>query len=454
MTQALDDERNGRGRQAGVSPIGSGAAATGPGEQTSFFAQFCRIVHSALVRLGAARVWLLALGHGVLFVFIYWLAFGFRLGFNFDEPPGPVVMLRFWASLAWVMGLKIVVFFAAGQYHGWWRYVTFADLVALIRASVLSLILIAAVDYYLPEPHVPRAVLLLDALLSILILGALRSSWRVFREHFWPALRPRDFHWALLVGTDHSAGILAHQIQSNSQLQYRIKGLVATNGEKAKRLGQIPILGPLGRIRQIAESCGATDVLVIAGTLPGGRLRSLIETCNQAGLHLKIIPSLEDRLDGDSRIPIRDIEINDLLRREPVQLDTAAIGRLLEGPDRHGDRGRRQHRLGDLPPGPEVQPQGPGPRRPRREPHLRHRARTRRRARLHGAVHLHRRRRPTRPDAAALRAVPPRGGLPRGRPQARAPDGGQRRRGDQEQRLRHQVRGRPGRRVRRRRASC
>jgi FlaA1/EpsC-like NDP-sugar epimerase len=330
MTQALGDGRNGRGRQAGVSPIGSGAAATGPGEQTSFFAQLCRIAHSALVRLGAARVWLLAIGHGALFVLIYWLAFGFRLGFNFDEPPGPVVMPRFWGSLAWVMGLKIVVFFAAGQYHGWWRYVTFADLVALIRASVFSLILIAAVDYYLPEPHVPRAVLLLDGLLSIVILGALRSSWRVFREHFWPALSPKHFHWALLVGTNHSAGILAHQIQSNSELEYRIKGLVATNGKKAKRLGQIPILGPLGRIRQIAESCGATDVLVISGTLPGARLRSLIETCNQAGLHLRIIPSLEDRLDGDSRIPIRDIEINDLLRREPVQLDTAAIGRLLQ----------------------------------------------------------------------------------------------------------------------------
>ena len=56
-----------------------------------------------------------------------------------------------------------------------------------------------------------------------------------------------------------------------------------------------------------------------------------METCHQAGLRLRIIPSLQDRLDGDSRIPIRDIEINDLLRREPVQLDTSAIGSLLEG---------------------------------------------------------------------------------------------------------------------------
>jgi FlaA1/EpsC-like NDP-sugar epimerase len=178
--------------------------------------------------------------------------------------------------------------------------------------------------------HIPRGVLLLDCLLTIVILGALRSSWRGFREHFWPAINTRDCRWSLLVGTDHAAGVLAHQIQSNAQLRCRIRGLVATNGEKAKRLGQIPILGSLEDIRQIAQSSAATDVLVISGTLPGERLRSLMETCNEAGLHLRIIPALEDRLHGDCRVPIRDIEINDLLRREPVRLDTAAIGRLLE----------------------------------------------------------------------------------------------------------------------------
>jgi FlaA1/EpsC-like NDP-sugar epimerase len=287
-----------------------------------------------------ARVWLLAAGHGALFVCIYWLAFGFRLGFNFDEAPGPTVMTRFWISLPWIVGLKVAVFYAARQYHGWWRYVTFADLVALVRASLVFLILAATADYFVGEPdrfplagqyeHIPRGVLLLDCLLTIVVLGALRSSWRVFREHFWPAFNPKDCRWALLVGTDHAAGVLAHQIQSTAQLRCRIRGLVATNGQQAKRLGQIPILGSLEDIRQIALSSAVTDVLVISGTLPGQRLRSLMETCNQAGLHLRIIPALEDRLRGDSRIPIRDIEINDLLRREPVRLDTAAIGRLLE----------------------------------------------------------------------------------------------------------------------------
>ena len=72
-------------------------------------------------------------------------------------------------------------------------------------------------------------------------------------------------------------------------------------------------------------------MLVVAGTLPGQRLRKLMEACETSGLNLKIIRSLEDRLDGDDHVPIRDIEINDLLGRDPVTLDTENIGKLLEG---------------------------------------------------------------------------------------------------------------------------
>ena len=83
-----------------------------------------------------------------------------------------------------------------------------------------------------------------------MFLGALRSSWRAFREHFWPAFNSKDLRWALMVGTDHAAGVLAHQIQSSAHLQFRIKGLLATNGETANRLGQIPILGSLDHVRR------------------------------------------------------------------------------------------------------------------------------------------------------------------------------------------------------------
>jgi FlaA1/EpsC-like NDP-sugar epimerase len=164
-----------------------------------------------------------------------------------------------------------------------------------------------------------------------MLLGALRGSWRLYREHFWPYFS-NNGRWALLVGTDHSNRLLAHQIQSYGELPYRIRGFLATdNSFQGTRLGQIPILGQLEDIREIAAATKSRDVLVVAGTLPGSRLRHLMNMCEGAGLELKIIRRMEDRLGGDHRIPIRDIEISDLLRRAPVQLDTRTISKLLDG---------------------------------------------------------------------------------------------------------------------------
>jgi len=284
-----------------------------------------RVVGQAMV----PRAWLLALGHFLVFAVAYWLAWLLR--FDFDIPPD--MLSSFWSSLPWAVGVQLLVFCLLGQFHGWWRYVTFTDLMALLRASAMSLFGLAAINFFFHSPfQIPRSVLILNVILIVLLLGALRASWRMFQEMSRPLLDGKDCRGALLVGTDLSNGILAHQIQSHFQLPYKIRGFLATDGAaNGTRLGQIPILGVLDDVRGIAAAHGVTDVLVVAGTLPGQRLRNLMEACEESGLNLKIIRSLEARLEGDEHVPIRDIEINDLLGRDPITLDAENIGKLLEG---------------------------------------------------------------------------------------------------------------------------
>ncbi len=279
--------------------------------------------------LASPRSWVLAAMHLAVFAAAYWLANLIR--FEFAIPPESASL--FWSSLPRVAGLQLLIFFLLGHLHGWWRYVTFADLTALLRALTVSLFVLATANFFFPlSQQIPRSVLILDWMLVVGMLGAMRASWRMFREVFRPMLNGKDCRWALLVGTDLSNGILAHQIQSYSNLPYRLRGFLATDGTAAGgHMGQIPILGKLEDVQEIAAAYRATDVLVVAGALAGQRLRGLMEACQQGGLNLKIIRSLEDRLEGDSRVPIRDIEINDLLGRDPITLDTENIGRLLEG---------------------------------------------------------------------------------------------------------------------------
>lgn len=275
------------------------------------------------------RSWFLAGMHLAIFVAAYWAAFLMRFGFDVEQKYLEIFLF----SVGWVVGIQMGIFCLLGLFHGWWRYVTFADFAFLVYASFISLCTLTTATYFIqPTYSIPRGVLGINFMLIIGMLGTLRASWRMFREVFQPMLNGSDCRFALLVGTDLPNGILAHQIQSHLHLPYRVRGFLATDDRPAGgRLGQIPILGGLADVRDIAAAYHATDVLVVAGTLPGAKLRSLMEDCEQSGLNLKIIRSLEDRLEGDNRVPIRDIEINDLLRRDPITLDTENIGKLLEG---------------------------------------------------------------------------------------------------------------------------
>lgn len=279
------------------------------------------------------RFWILAAAHFVLFGLIYWAAFLLRFDFAIS-----VDSLRtFWMTLPGLLAAKLVIFYIAGHYHGWWRYVTFSDLTALMRASIFSFVLLGAVDYFFAPGgsplHIPRGVLILDTLLSIFVLGSLRASWRLAREQFRAVIDSPDIHSALVVGTSDTVALLAHQIQSHPESQYRIRGFMETNGHLARgrRLGQIPIVGHVRDVVSLAKNLGVNHVLMLAGSLPGTALRQLMKSCDEAKIELKIIPQVQDLFGGDDQVPIRDIEISDLLRREPVVLDKEIIGQLIDG---------------------------------------------------------------------------------------------------------------------------
>ena len=101
--------------------------------------------------LACPRSWLLAFTHGVVFAGVFW--FAYLLRFDFDIPEKDLRVIS--AALIWVIGLKLLVFCLLSQFHGWWRYVTFADLTSLLRAVVVSLCVLAAANFFTRLP-IPR----------------------------------------------------------------------------------------------------------------------------------------------------------------------------------------------------------------------------------------------------------------------------------------------------------
>lgn len=275
------------------------------------------------------RIYLLLVVHACLAAACYWLAF--QLRFDFRVEPRYAAVFRL--SVLWVVAVKLAAFYQFGSFHGWWRHVTFEDLTALLRVATVSTVTIVSIDYFLiPQYQIPRSVLALDWGCMVLLFGGLRSAWRLGREGFWTLFIDDDRSPALLVGADRAGIALARQINTNRDLDYRIVGFLDENeSHHHSRLGGIPVVGGPKDVAALADKYDATHIFVVTENTFGGRLRHLAKACRKAKIRLQVIPPVTELLNGSDRLKIRDINIEDLLRREPVRLDDGAIRSMLKG---------------------------------------------------------------------------------------------------------------------------
>lgn len=277
----------------------------------------------------ARRFLLLAFVH----IVVLWMSYSaaFLLRFEFSVPND---MLTIWIrTLPWVLAVKLVVFYGCGSFHAYWRSVTLSDLVTLIQAATYSTLIIFAVDSLLLAGYeIPRVVLLLDWGVTVIALGGLRSAERIVREHPWALVAAKRRRPVLVVGTENGDEALVRQMHAQPELGYRVIGFLDKDPiNYGSRLGGIPFLGSPSDAVSISQRKQVRDIFVITGSLSGKNLRLLLAACNRASINVKMIPPIGKLLDGTYQLHVRDVDINDLLQRAPVQLDTAAIAKMIEG---------------------------------------------------------------------------------------------------------------------------
>jgi len=250
----------------------------------------------------------------------------------------------FWRTLPCVLAIKLVAASTLQGWHEWMRYVSFRDLVVLAGTLFAASISIFVCEWFFLSRlgdgfGIPLAVIILDYALSLLFIGAACSAWRFRREHFWPLvnllLRRGRYRPALLVGANRTGVVLANQIQFHPKLRYHVVGFLdADERLHGTRFGGLLVRGRLDDVANVAQQCGAKDVFVLDGSLSGRILRRLMSDCRAAGVHIRIIANIYDLVPASGRqrrLAVRDVDINDLLRREPVDLDDAALDMLLHG---------------------------------------------------------------------------------------------------------------------------
>jgi FlaA1/EpsC-like NDP-sugar epimerase len=274
---------------------------------------------------------LVALMTIVVFAGAYSLAFLLR--FDFELPEGYRYYLLL--TLPFALIIKLVVFYAVGIFRIVWAYVGLSDGLRILRATALASATMAAVSLLvLPRTPIPRSILLMDAILTFLGVCAVFGLLRLAREASHP-VRPVSVarEPVFIVGAGDAGDHLLRELTGKVDTTVRVVGFLDDDPAKRHQVHRgLPVLGALSEAAALARHHGVYRVLVAMPSADGSVMRHVVQQLTQAGLAVKLLPPVERLLNSTTlATQLREVSIEDLLRRPSPRLDQEAIRAFLGG---------------------------------------------------------------------------------------------------------------------------
>lgn len=289
---------------------------------------------------------LIVLVHTVLFALSLLMSFG--LAYNFSDVTNWFYPL-YLPMLSVILVIKLLVFWGFNLYQGWWRYVSLYDLIRITIASHVSLFLFV-VTFFLVASIGPmvypdlvdlfplerfetfrQSIFLLDWACTIAMVCGVRIAVRLYHEEFCQLSGGRLIR-ILIVGAGDSGEMALREIHRMSVEQYEVVGLLDDDISKhgATILG-CKVLGSPDNIKEFCEKYQIDEVLIAQSSVPPREVRKIVEKCQGTNVRFRTVPALKDLISGKIRVSqMREIDINDLLGREPAKLDCQAISNYIQ----------------------------------------------------------------------------------------------------------------------------
>ena len=270
----------------------------------------------------------LALVHDVLVAAVAW-ALAYYLRFNFSIPAEFISSM--WQNLLWVLPIQVASFFFFGLYEGMWRFASIPDLKRILKSIVIAAMLIVTVMMmHKPLGVIPRSVLILDPLLLMLMMGGSRLAYRAWKEHTLYGGAQKLGKPVLVLGAGEAAITLVKDLARSEDWQ--VVGLLDDNASvHGRQLLDVKVLGSIQELPKFASSLQVAHVIIAMPSAQNSARRKAVEIANAANLSVLTVPAFDDLMSGKVSVSqIRKVEVEDLLGREPVQLDTQGLHDLIE----------------------------------------------------------------------------------------------------------------------------
>ncbi len=266
----------------------------------------------------------------LLAVVIAWVG-GLWIRFNFDLPGR--YSQKLWLGLGALLVVHAIACRWAGLYRGMWVFASLPDLKRVLRAvgvSAAALVVLMAVDR-LPGPVIPRSMIVLYPLLLMMVMGGGRTAWRMWKEHrVYGSLRAEGKP-VVVVGAGTGGAMLVRELERSPD--WRVVALVDDDPAKwGLELYGVPIAGPIESLPQVLQDAKAQHVILAMPSAAAATLKRAADIAVAAGARVFTVPGIEDLMSGKVAISaMRPVEIEDLLGREPVQIDSEHLHEMIGG---------------------------------------------------------------------------------------------------------------------------
>ena len=241
-----------------------------------------------------------------------------------------------WQIILVVVGIQLTVFALSGFYNRWWRYVSTRDMWSALRgvgfASLATFLVFTLFELH--PARVPTGVWFIDLLLCLAFVAGSRLLARTLIERPLPGQVVARGKEAIVVGAGDAAQLVVKEMLRNPSLGYTPIGLVDDDPRKRNlRLHGIRVLGTTTDLPTLIRDRRPDEILIAMPSASGELRGRIVEAARLGGLPVKTLPGLTELVSGDLDLirQLRPVEVEDVLGREPVEVDLVAIAGYVSG---------------------------------------------------------------------------------------------------------------------------
>lgn len=253
-----------------------------------------------------------------------------RFEFSFAEIP-EAYKTAMMAFIDLQCAITVAVFMIRKMYHYVWRTVSAYDVADMVLSVTVAYVL-SMVASRLLGIHIPNSVAFINLLCQMIVLVGMRCFFRFY------TILSHVFGWngkaderIMLIGGGEAGRILLHEIRSTRKLSGKVCCIVDDNPAKwGKRMDGVPVSGGCSQIEKLVERKNITQIIFAIPSASAAVKKRILEQCQKTGCKVRTLPGIYQLVNGDvSLSDVKDVQVEDLLGREPVQLDTHMINRFL-----------------------------------------------------------------------------------------------------------------------------